>query len=293
MHLKILSLCLLIVAVGSQSLNAQAPYKSVGFLKLPADIELGDVSAVAVDSKDRVFVLHRGEPPLLAFDAKLQFVKGFGAGMFKTPHGLRIDRDDNLWTTDNGNHVLRKFNADGRLLLTVGEPGKPGKGDRAFRSPDDLVFDSAGNMYVADAGNGRIVKFDPQGKVLTQWGSKGKKPGQFATTHGLAIDKQNRIYVADRGNKRVQVFDASGKHLAVWDGFGNPFGLLCLGDKLLVSQGDIHKLFLLDEKGKITASWGSPETLKLPHLMAVNSQGVVFVTEVRGDRVQMFQKASP
>jgi len=281
---------LLFFAATLQLMAAEAPYKPAGFLKMPAGVELGDVSAVAVNSKDHVYVLHRGEPPVLVFDADLNYVSGFGAGMFKTPHGLRIDKNDHVWTTDNGNHVLRMFNAKGRLLRTMGVPGKPGNGNTGFRSPDDLVFDTHGNLYVADAGNGRIVKFDSDGKLLTQWGSKGKKPGMFATTHGLAIDKNNRIYVADRGNKRVQVFDEKGKHLAVYSGFGNPFGLLCLDDKVLVSQGDIHKLYLLDADGKILASWGSPATLKLPHLMAVNSKGTVFVTEVSGQRVQMFKK---
>ena len=262
----------------------------MGFLKLPADVELGAVSAVAVDGDDRVYVLHRGEPPLLAFDAKENYVRGFGEGLFKVPHGLRVDRDGNLWTTDNGNHVLRKFSREGKLLATLGTEGKPGGGETGFRAPDDLVFDSRGNLYVADAGNGRIVKLDPSGKFLQQWGSKGKQDGQFATAHSLAIDAADRIYVGDRGNQRIQVFDNMGRHLANWSGFGNPFGMLVLGDELIASEGDAHKLFLLGPDGKVKASWGTPETLLLPHLMAVNSQGVVYVAEVNGKRVQKFKR---
>jgi hypothetical protein len=97
--------------------------------------------------------------------------------------------------------------------------------------------------------------------------------------------------VADRGNQRVQVFDASGKHLADWSGFGNPFGLLVVGDELLASEGDIHKIFHLDlTSGKINGSWGDPQRLLLPHLMAVNSKGVLFVAEVNGKRVQSFAR---
>jgi tripartite motif-containing protein 71 len=151
------------------------------------------------------------------------------------------------------------------------------------------VFDSHGNMYVADSGNGRIVKLSPTGAYLSEWGQKGKAAGQFATAHGLAIDKEDRIYVADRGNQRVQVFDTSGKHLANWSGFGNPFGLLVVGDELLASEGDIHKIFHLGRDGKIVAQWGSPETLKLPHLMAVDSQATLYVAEVNGQRVQKFR----
>ena len=122
-----------------------------------------------------------------------------------------------------------------------------------------------------------------------QWGSKGQKSGQFATAHSLANDAQDRLNVGDRGNKRIQLFGTDGKHLATWDGFGNPFGLVIVGDELLASEGDIHKVFHLSLKdGRITASWGTPDTLLLPHLMALDSRGTLYVAEVNGKRVQKF-----
>src|SRR6266516_7161429 len=216
----------------SQSVAAD-PYISAGFLKFGTDVEVGAVSAVAIDREDRVFVLHRGEPPLVAFDAAGNYVRGWGQGLFKVPHGLRVDREGNIWTTDNGNHVLRKFDRGGRLLTTLGVEGKAAGGREGFRAPDDLVFDSHGNIYVADSGNGRIVKLAVDGSYESEWGKKGKEPGQFATAHDLAIDAQDR---------------------------------------------------------KITANWGDPQTLLLPHLMAVNSKGTLFIAEVNGKRVQMFQR---
>lgn len=267
-------------------------FVSAGFLEFPATVELAAVSAVSVDGDDNVYVLHRGEPPIVVFDREFRYLRGFGQGLFKVPHGLRALPNGQIWTTDNGNHVLRRFTPTGRLEATLGTEGKPGGGPTGFRAPDDLVIDSQGNMYVADSGNGRIVKLSPQGAYVAEWGKKGKESGQFATAHGLAIDKSDRIYVADRGNKRVQVFDAHGKHLADWSGFGNPFGLLVVGNELLASEGDIHKLFHLDlTSGQITRSWGDPQMLLLPHFMAVNSRGILFVCEVNGKRVQMFKPA--
>jgi DNA-binding beta-propeller fold protein YncE len=271
--------------------TATDPYTSTGFLKFPAEVEVGAMSAVAIDSADRIYALHRGEPPLVAFDANGKYIRAWGQGLFKVPHGLRVDREGHIWTTDNGNHVLRKFNSEGRLLATRGVENKPATGKDGFRAPDDLVFDSHGNIYVADSGNGRIVKLTAHGAYITEWGKKGKEPGQFATAHDLAIDKKDRIFVGDRGNKRIQVFDTTGKHLETWDGFGNPFGLLVVGNELLASEGDIHKIFHLDlTSGKITASWGDPQTLLLPHFMAANSKGTLFVCEVNGKRVQMFER---
>lgn len=291
MYYSIRSWLLIALWICGGSVLAGDRYTSVGFLKFPAEVEVGAMSSVAVDAEDRIYVLHRGEPPLVAFDPDGNYVRSWGQGLFKVPHGLRVDSHGDIWTTDNGNHVLRKFNREGRLLMTVGTEGKAAAGKDGFRAPDDLVFDSHGNLYVADSGNGRIAKLSPDGELLLEWGKRGKASGQFATAHGLAIDKQDRIYVADRGNKRVQIFDMDGKHLADWAGFGNPFGLLVVGDELLASEGDIHKIFHLDSDGKIITSWGDPKSLQLPHLMAVNSKGTLFVTEVNGKRVQTFARS--
>ena len=260
-------------------------YRSAGFIAFPPEVKLDSVSAVEVDSKGRIYVLHRGEPPLLQFDKNGKYLKGWGGGTFKVAHGLRIDRDDNIWTTDNALHVVRKFSPDGRLLLTLGEDGK------LFRSPDDLVFARNGDMYVADAGNGRIVRLTRDGKWVASWGKKGKGPSEFAAAHGIAIDKQDRIYVADRGNNRIQVFDREGKFLSEWTGFGNPFGALVVRDELLVSDGDANTISHLSLKdGKMSVQWGNAETLKLPHLMAVAPDGSLYVAEVNGKRVQRFQR---
>ncbi|MDZ4685147.1 MAG: peptidyl-alpha-hydroxyglycine alpha-amidating lyase family protein [Planctomycetaceae bacterium] len=280
-----------VAVVATMSVAHAAEPVSLGFVEFPADVKLGAMSAAAIDPQDNVYILHRGEPPLLAFDAAGKYVRGWGTGLFKVPHGLRLDRDGHLWTTDNGNHVLRQFDTEGKLLQTLGVEGQGKTGADGFKSPDDVVFDSQGNFYVADAGNGRIAKLDPTGKFVMQWGKKGKAPGEFSTAHSLAIDAQDRIYVGDRGNQRVQVFTSGGEHLADYTGFGNAFGLTFWGDELIASEGDKHQLIHLNRDGKILQTWGTPEALKLPHLMAVNSKGVLYVAEVNGPRVQMFRRA--
>ncbi len=268
------------------------PYVSSGFLTIPAEVKLGPMSAVEVDQNGNIYVLHRGEPGLVKFNPKGEYLKGWGNGMFKVAHGLRVDRAGNVWTTDNGNHVLRQFSPEGELLKTLGEVGVPAPDQTHFRAPDDVVFSSTGEMYVADSGNGRIVHLDSNGKFLSQFGKKGKGNGEFSTAHGLAIDKQNRLYVADRGNNRVQVFSPAGEFVAEWKGFGNPFGLLVVNQELLVSEGDINKIFHFAlNNGKIVKEWGNPEMLKLPHLMSTDKKGNLYVAEVNGKRVQIFKKA--
>lgn len=240
------------------------------------------MSAVAVGRNDRIFVLHRGPKPLMAFRADGAFEKSWGEGLFELAHGLRVAPDGSVWTTDNKKNNLRQFSAEGKLLRTV---------DAGFSAPDDLVFASTGEIIVADAGSGRLVKLSRDGSVISTWGRKGKGPGEFAAAHGLAIDSRDRIFVADRGNNRVQVFDLTGKVLAEWTGFGNPFGLLAAGPHLLVSDGDAHRIsHLALDSGKVESQWGDPQTLQLPHLMAVDSKGRLYVAEVNGKRVQIFKR---
>ena len=269
---------------------AADPYVSRGFVPLPADVEIGAMSAVAVDGPDRIYVLHRGEPPLLVLDGKHRLVAGWGKGEFKTPHGLRVDKQGSVWVTDNALHIARRYSREGTITMTLGQDGKAGTGATGLRSPDDLVFDSKGSIYVADAGNKRIAKFDPEGRYVAEWGGGGKDPGKFATAHGLAIDAKDRIYVADRGNNRVQVFSNDGKFVAEFKDGGNAFGLLVTSDGLIVADGDAHRMSLLDLDGKLLGNWGTPDTLKLPHLMDQGADGTIYVTEVNGKRIQMFQR---
>jgi DNA-binding beta-propeller fold protein YncE len=281
--------CCLLLSLATATLLHAAGYTSAGFIEWPAGVQIGALSSVAV-SRGHIIVLHRGEPPLLEFDAHGKYLRGFGDGLFKVAHGLRVDPGGNIWTTDNGNHVVRKFSPEGKLVLTLGEVNIGGAGPAHFRSPDDVVISSKGDLYIADSGNGRIVRLTSSGSFVSEWGSKGAEPGQFKMAHGLAIDSRDHIYVADRGNNRVQVFDAEGQRLAVWTGFGNPYGLLISGKELVVSEGEVHRIFHLNADGKVVKSWGGPDVLQLPHFMAIDSKGTLYVAEVNGKRVQKFRR---
>ena len=108
----------------------------------------------------------------------------------------------------------------------------------------------------------------------------------------MVIDKQDQIYVGDRGNKRIQIFSTSGKFIAEWTGFGNSFGMAILGKQMLSSEGDTNKMYLLEMgTGKILEEWGALDQFQLPHLMAINPRGEVYLTEVKGGRIQILKRA--
>ena len=184
--------------------------------KLPPGANFGGTSGVAFNSKGNIFVLHRGPKPLMEFDADGNFIRGFGDGLFDRPHGLRIDKHDNIWATDVAMNLVYKFNPAGRMEMVLGVKGRtgdwhPGGHLRLFAEPNEAVVGPTGDIYVLE-GHGkaasRVVKFDSDGNFIKTLGSKGAGPGEFDLPHSLVFDKQGLLYIADRNNARIQVFDA-------------------------------------------------------------------------------------
>ena len=216
-----------------------------GWAKLPPGRKWGAAVGVDIDRDGKsVWVFDRCATaddcseskldPIQKFDATGKLVTSFGSGMFNYPHGLFIDREDNVWVSDgrakNGKgHTVMKFSPTGKLLMTLGKPGVAGDGPDTFNAPSDIYVTANGTIFVADGHGGdtnaRIVKFDKNGKFIKAWGKKGTGPGEFDQPHGLAMDSVGRLYVADRANSRIQIFDQDGKFLAEWRQFGRPSGV--------------------------------------------------------------------
>ncbi len=150
------------------------------------------------------------------------------------PHGLYVDKDDNVWVTDGqgkdgkGQQVF-KFSSDGKVLLTLGKAGVAGEGPDTFNQPSAVIVAPNGDIFVADGHGGntnaRIVKFDKDGKYITAFGKHGSGPGDFNVPHCLAFDSKGRLFACDRGNNRIEIFDQDGKFIDQWTQFSRPSGI--------------------------------------------------------------------
>ena len=190
---------------------------------MPEGWDFGVVSAVATDSTNHVFVFQRNKvaDPIIVFDSDGDYVRSFGRGMFGNEPGLRIDRHDNVWVTDNSDHQVMKFSNDGELLMTLGIKGQAGTTDETFDRPADIAFGLNDELYVADGyANSRVVKYDADGNFVTTWGTPGSGPGEFDLVHSVAVDSQGRVYASDRENDRIQIFDENGELLNIWTHLG-------------------------------------------------------------------------
>jgi DNA-binding beta-propeller fold protein YncE len=217
---------------------------------LPNNWLLGQVSGVAVDNRDHVWIVQRPKsltedergatlnpprstccapaPPVMEFDADGKLVQawggpGHGYDWPANEHGIFVDHADNVWLAGNGekDHHVLKFTRDGRFLMQIGKPGTS-RGDadtQNLNRPADTRVDPATNeLFVADGyGNHRVIVFDAAtGAYKRHWGANGRPPGDsgvkpFSTpVHCVRISRDGLVYICDRRNNRIQVFRKDG-----------------------------------------------------------------------------------
>lgn len=276
-----------------------------GWGKLPDGWHYVEAAGVAVDSKDNVYVFNRGEHPVIVFDREGNFLRSWGEGLVRRAHAITIGPDDLVWLTDDGNHTIREFTPEGKLLLTIGDPDKPAtlQGGKPFNRPTHVALSPAtGDLFISDGyGNSRVHKYDPRGRHLFSWGEPGTDPGCFNLPHNIATDAEGLVYVADRENHRIQVFDAEGRYLTQLNNLHRPCGLCVdrreagqvyvgeLGTDLAVNQSVPNiggRVSILSLKGDLLGRVGDrfrgeqPGQFIAPHGVVIDSRGDLYVAEV-------------
>jgi DNA-binding beta-propeller fold protein YncE len=300
------------------------PYSSVpNFLKLPPGEYLGESVAVATNSKGHIFVYHRSATTrLFEFDQAGTFLKEIGSGYygFEFAHSVRVDKDDNIWTVDEGTNMITKFSPDGKVLMVLGrrppavlgvQAAPPGPNQPSqkyiFCRPTDVGWDPQGNIFVSDGYcNNRVVKYDKNGRFLAQAGSEkaGSALGEFNLPHGLQVDEQGNVWVADRSNNRYQVLDnnlkplreitnlgvgwtlciSPGPHQYAFFSNSNPNGNM---PGTWDNTGEIYKAEL---DGTVIGKFGHPGKLppgfQVVHMMDCRNPNGIIVGEIESWRVQ-------
>ena len=300
--------------------TAVAPsYEAIpGWERIPTGFAHPDVAAVAVDSKDRVFLFCRSEHPVMIYERDGRFVGSWGEGIFTMrTHGITIGPDDSVYCTDDAGHSVRKFTPDGKLLLTLGDnAGKPSdtgyngsdpttvaRAAPPFNRPTNLAVASNGDLYVSDGyGNARVHRFSATGKLLASWGEPGTGPGEFMLPHGISVDGTGNVLVCDRESDRIQVFTAEGRFLREIIEVQRPTQIVLARGLMYVSElgwragqrsfrhGPIERdlpsrVSVLDANGTVIARIGGPDpcapgSFCAAHGLAVDSHGDLYVAEV-------------
>jgi DNA-binding beta-propeller fold protein YncE len=252
----------------------------------------GEVSGIAVDNPDRVFVVVWGdrnaqgqERPdgtnyLVVVNRNGDIIERWTQwdSIFNKPHQVYIspyDPERHVWVVERGggrgvNMQVLKFTNDGsELVMRLVDPDHPTTRDAARANPNPgpytygdpavLAFLPDGSFLLGDGyWNSRIVKYDANGEYLMEWGELGSGPGQFDLVHGVAVDRNRRVYVGDRTNNRIQVFTENGEFIEEWPDVTDPVGIFIdESDGVWVVSAMLNRLLKYDTNGVLQYHWGT------------------------------------
>ena len=294
--------------------------------KLPDNFILGSPTGLGLDTNGDIIVFHRSgrawdsmpisHLPLIDKNtiSKIdpnsgKVLKSWGKNLFIMPHGLEVDRQNNIWVTDCGLHQVFKFDPDGNLLMTLGEAKVSGNDSSHFNLPTDIAVTDDGSFYVSDGYlNSRVIKFSKDGEYLFEWGEFGNQNGEFNIPHGIDLDKEGNVYVADRENNRIQKFDAKGNFIGLWqnkiteqlyavaidNNEDHLFGIdyMTINDTL-IKGSDIFRFdlsFNLQMQFGRTGSYDGP--ISRYHDILIDGNGSIYVGDILGNKIQKFQLKS-
>jgi sugar lactone lactonase YvrE len=181
---------------------------------------------------------------------------------------VAVAADGHIWVVDRcaanscaGSDLapIFEFAPSGKLLRNFG--------GGLFAFPHSITFDKDGNFWITDQGrNGKgdqVFKFSPEGKVLMTLGKAGVPgdgPDTFNQPNAVAIAPNGDLFISDghspgRGNARVIKFTKDGKFIKQWGGHGS-----------------------------------GPGQFEMPHALAFDSKGRLFVADRGNNRIQIFDQ---
>ena len=230
--------------------------------------------------------------------------EGVDEGEFKSPTGIAVDKDGNIYVGDTDNHSIQKFDKTGKFIARWGE--EPDSSEGSFYYPRGIATSPEGDVYVADSGNNRIQKFDSEGNIINAWGKfgfawRGAEAGKFDVPWGITTDTQGNLFVSDTSNARVQKFLPDGSAVLTWGrdgGYDGAFfyprgvGVDFVGNIYVADEGN-HRIQKFDSRGNFLLKWGkegnAPGQFKSPWGVACDPLGYVYVVDSGNHRVQKFE----
>jgi DNA-binding beta-propeller fold protein YncE len=189
---------------------------------------------------------------------------------------------------------------------------------RSWGSTAGVAVDRKGNIWVAErcganscAGSklAPILEFDPSGKLLTSFGAE-----MFVFPHGITADRDGNIWVTDGDGKdgkghQVFKFSPTGKVLMTLgkagvagnneNTFNKPSAVaIATNGDIFIADGhggeSNARIVKFSKDGKFIMTWGkkgsAPGELNIPHALAFDSKGRLFVADRGNNRIQIFDQ---
>jgi DNA-binding beta-propeller fold protein YncE len=166
--------------------------------------------------------------------------------------GIAVDGEDRVWVYTRAVPPVQVYDADGRFVRSWGEG--------TVKTAHHIKFDREGNVWLADIGHHVVMQFTPEGKLLKTLGTRGVAGDDEAHLDrptDMAITPEGDVFVSDGyGNNRVVHFDWEGKFVKAWGKLGT-----------------------------------GPGEFSLPHAIAMDARGRLYVADRNNARVQVFDQS--
>jgi DNA-binding beta-propeller fold protein YncE len=165
---------------------------------------------------------------------------------------VAVDADDQVWVFNRGAHPVIVFDREGTFKRSWGEG--------QIRRAHGITIGPDGTVWLTDDLHHTIRQFTPEGKLLLTLGD----PDTPSAPHGgKPFNRPTHVAISPRTGD-----------IYVSDGYGN---------------SRVHKY---DPKGRLLKSWGEPGTdpgcFNIPHNIATDAGGRVYVADRENSRVQIF-----
>lgn len=176
--------------------------------------------------------------------------------------GVGIDSQDRVYTLTRSQHPVMVFDKDGNFIRSWGED--------IFVRPHGAFIDKDDSIWCTDDLNHTVHKFDNNGNLLLTIGS----PGVYSDTGYNGRSHKTVKRAGSPFNRPTKAIVSPTGELYISDGYGN---------------ARIHKF---TTTGEHLMSWGEPGTgpgqFILPHSIAVDKEGKVYVADRQNHRIQVF-----
>ena len=216
------------------------------------------------------------QPPEIRYEAVPDFLKLPENVYFGEVAGVAVNSKGHVFVFSRGNTSGPAYGAAAAQLLEFDASGKfvreVGRNLYAWSFAHTVKVDKQDNIWVTDKGSDMVIKFNPEGRVMMVFGRK-----QEASDEGTEALKHVKPPLPPVDGMFRQVTDVA------WDAAGNAY----------ISDGYINsRVAKVDKDGNWVKSWGEPGSgpgqFNVPHSIAVDDAGNVYVADRGNRRIQVF-----
>jgi len=154
-----------------------------------------------------------GNSRIVKFSASGQYLFEWGArgedqGEFKTPHGIDLDENENVYVADRENNRIQKFDPQGKFLAQWKNSEAKQLYSLSIEKPLNRLFaiDYIPIDGTSPSGSD-ILFFGPGMKPEKRLGRSGDYHGDACRYHDIAVDRKGNIYVGDILGNQIQKFN--------------------------------------------------------------------------------------